>query len=393
MDILINPRLSQTTHNPRDVLVQVHDYLGGQGFFYTRQTVANYYVSLKTKPFVILAGPSGTGKSQLPRLFAAALGHADRCLTIPVRPDWTDPGDILAYPDLQGRYRRQALLRWILQAKADPENPYWVVLDEMNLAKVEYYLSDVLSIIETRRWEDGLILTDPLLGPLDVTALHPEDHDLVGLTWPQNLYLVGTINVDESTQSLSKRVLDRSNVIEINEVRLDWPEETAPIEPLSSVFQDFTTSEFLSSHDLGKAEKAILKTPMRWLGQVHTLMSKYDLPLGYRLRDEFAFYLLYRERIKELVAEGEALDRQFLQKILPKVYGVSPRLGKLLKEMMALLAPQAMKDLDLELIGLEDLEVRLKDPFRRKLPFPRSLEKLLLMYRRFEEEGFVSYWL
>ena len=79
----------QTQHHPRAILGQIHEYISGNGFFFTKQEIGNFFLSLKTKPFVILAGISGTGKTQLPRQFAAAIGAKANCCLIPVRPDWT----------------------------------------------------------------------------------------------------------------------------------------------------------------------------------------------------------------------------------------------------------------------------------------------------------------
>ena len=98
-------------------------------------------------------------------------------------------------------------------ADANPNRPYFVVLDEMNLARVEYYFSDFLSVIESRKWKDGKIVTSPVL-PESITNKH--------ITIPSNVYIIGTVNMDETTHPLSKKVLDRANTIEFNTVNLDY---------------------------------------------------------------------------------------------------------------------------------------------------------------------------
>lgn len=122
----------------RTTLAHIHEYISGQGFFYAKQDIANFFLALKTKPFVILSGISGSGKTQLVRQFAAALGYADHCTLIPVGADWTDSTDLLGYQDLQGNFRTRPLLDTILAAYAQPEAPFFAILDEMNLARVEY---------------------------------------------------------------------------------------------------------------------------------------------------------------------------------------------------------------------------------------------------------------
>jgi 5-methylcytosine-specific restriction enzyme B len=294
--------------------------------------------------------------------------------------------------DLQGHFRRQPLLHWVEKAQAEPDQPFFVILDEMNLARVEYYFSDFLSILETREKQGDRVVSDPLV-PASLWAVAPSAERWGALSLPDNLYLVGTVNMDETTYPFSRKVLDRANTIEMNEVRLDWPEPEQEIEPLKEVYNDLLRAPYVHARDLHPAEKRILAPAMQWLGQVNQLLREVELPLGYRVRDEVAFYLLNRLSIKELISEGEALDRQLVQKILPRVQGSAPRVGAVLPKLMHLLAPQPLVDLDLEQVSYADLYARLGDPRRKRLPFPFSLEKLLVMYRRFEEDGFTSFWL
>lgn len=381
-----------TPHNPRDILIHVHEYLSGQGFFYTRQAIANLYLSLKTKPFVILAGPSGTGKTQMVRLFAEALGHRDHCLLVPVRPDWADSSELLGYVDYQGVYRHKPLLNWVLRAHQRPEEPFFVILDEMNLARVEHYLSEFLSIIETRRWENGEIVTAPLLGLLP-EQLRPEDQRLAELGWPANLCLVGTVNMDETTFGLSPKVLDRAQVIEVSEVRLDWPASSEEIPPMEGVKADFLQTKFLQGNDLSEEDKLRLRPAMQWLQKVSAALAPVGLALGYRIRDELAFYLINRVAIRELISEGEALDRQLVQKILPRLQGASPRYGEVLPQLLALLHPEALKDVsDLRQVPFGTLREKVGPKTTQPRPFPQATDKLMAMYQRFEEGGFTTFW-
>ena len=121
--------------------------------------IENFYLSLKTKPFVILAGVSGTGKTKLVKLFAEALGATSangQFNLIPVRPDWSDPSDLLGYKDLTGAFRPGRLAEVLVEAskESNRNKPYFICLDEMNLARVEHYFSDLLSVIETQEWRN-----------------------------------------------------------------------------------------------------------------------------------------------------------------------------------------------------------------------------------------------
>ncbi|MEZ4826460.1 MAG: AAA family ATPase [Bacteroidia bacterium] len=381
------PAQTKTQHYARAVLSHIHEYISGQGFFFTKQDIANFYLSLKTKPFVILAGISGTGKTQLARQFAAAIGCKDNCTLIPVRPDWTDPSDLLGYRDISGKFRGQALFSAIIKAHQHPEEIFFVILDEMNLARVEHYLSDFLSIMETREKAGERVTTDPIL------TADMLDENLAGLPtgFPDNLYLIGTVNMDETTHPFSRKVLDRANSIEMNEVHLDWPAADEGIEPMDDVFNDFLISTYVQPRDVNEDEKQRMRGTLQFLTEVNEILKKADLQFGYRVRDEIAFYMLNRYEIRELVSEQEALDIQVMQKILPRIHGSSRRVGMVLYELIRKFAP-AHVDLPSGLYAAEIAE-KLGDPRRKGYKFPRTLEKLMLMFRRYEEDGFTSFWM
>lgn len=187
-----------------------------QGFIYPDWQLAQYITAVRTKPFVILAGITGTGKSRLPRLVAEQTGG--NAELIPVRPDWTDSADVLGYTDLQGTFRPGALLEVAHRAVGEDDAHHVCILDEMNLARVEHYFAEVLSRIEDRRpTEDGGYASAPLLpGPLS-----EEDAEWQRIHLPPNLALVGTVNMDESAHGFSRKVLDRAFTLELSDVALD----------------------------------------------------------------------------------------------------------------------------------------------------------------------------
>ena len=136
-------------------------YIKSKGFNYAGSLVENFYLGLKSKPFVILAGTSGTGKTRLVRLFAEAIQAEYKLVS--VRPDWSDSSDLFGHVDLNQKFVAGAIIDFVKQAELNPNKPYFLCLDEMNLARVEYYMSDILSAIETRRYESGMIITDPVV--------------------------------------------------------------------------------------------------------------------------------------------------------------------------------------------------------------------------------------
>lgn len=132
--------------------------MNAKGIYYSKETLSNFYISLKSKPFVILSGISGTGKSKLVRHFANAIGA--EFIPISVRPDWSDATELIGYKDLSQVFHPGSLTVAIQKAKQNPDKPFIVCLDEMNLARVEYYFSDFLSLIELRRNEEYGLLSE-----------------------------------------------------------------------------------------------------------------------------------------------------------------------------------------------------------------------------------------
>jgi hypothetical protein len=147
----------------KDTIKHVKEYIASKGYQYDGGIIENFYLSLKSKPFVILAGISGTGKTRLVKLFAEALGATSmngRYKMVAVRPDWSDSSDLFGHVDLNGKFVPGKIIEFVKTAELNNSKPYFLCLDEMNLARVEYYFSDVLSIIETREFVNGKIESD-----------------------------------------------------------------------------------------------------------------------------------------------------------------------------------------------------------------------------------------
>ena len=210
-DLPIGPN---PNYSDQELVSHIDSYISSKGFYYEKEEVENLFLSLKTKPFVILSGISGTGKTKIVQWFAESVGATEengQFTLIPVRPDWSDGSDLLGYVDIKGEFQEGPLTRVIREASNHRDMPYFVLLDEMNLARVEYYFSDILSVMESKRWEKGELLTSSIL---------PEETIGEHLGIPENLYFIGTVNMDETTHPFSKKVLDRANTIEFNRVNL-----------------------------------------------------------------------------------------------------------------------------------------------------------------------------
>jgi len=381
-----------------DRISRVKTYINNKGFRFPEGLIENLYLSLKTKPFVILAGVSGTGKTKLVKLFAEALGAVsqnNQFALIPVRPDWSDPSDLLGYKDLSGVFRPGHLAEVLVEA-SKPDNqskPYFICLDEMNLARVEYYFSDLLSIIETQEWKGDRIVTMPLINK---DTLATENQSIYGnLSLPDNVYLIGTVNMDETTHPFSKKVLDRANTIEFNYIDLmQFPDQVEPLDEPASVQASnaLLRSEYLQLIDAYGEHQQIVKNTTAKLAKVNDILEQIHSHVGFRIRDAVCFYMIYNERFG-LLSEDEAFDLQLSQKILPRVQGSSSSV----KRVLLLLMQEALgKRLSINTLLDDASEIYMKwstSEQEEAAKYPLSARKIAFMLRRLEEDGFTSYWL
>lgn len=285
------------------------------GGVYESSLLQRFHVALNhlsRKHFVLLTGISGTGKTRLAKAYAyAVLGFdslnrsAGNFHLIAVRPDWTEPAHLLGFVDaVSGRYQHTRFVEALLQASQNPARPVFVCLDEMNLAQPEHYFADVLSAMESG---EPIHLHD---GSKDV-GVPPS------IPWPDNLYIVGTVNMDETTRPFSPKVLDRANVIDMSAVEIET----------------FCTSLKARNPELvGVLDQALVDRFKR----LSAILAPHGLHFGYRVIEEIAKYVAFA------LGQGllaDALDVQIEQKVLTKVRG-GPEHEKMLNDLR-----EALKDL------------------------------------------------
>ena len=306
--------------------------LDATGFAYAPWRVAAFLTALRTRPFVLLAGPTGTGKTRLPLLVADAIGAA--LALVPVRPDWADGAETMGYTDLGRRFRAGAVLAAARRAAAEPQRPTLLVLDEMNLARPEHYLADVLSRLEQRR-------PDAPTAPLVPEASDPA---WAAVGWPPSLALVGTVNVDESTHAFSKKVLDRAFVLDLDAPDLGrWHAATASAPrlapwPASAFAPRATALAGLDPAGLSDDDRAVVERAVAAVSRVDALLG--GAALGYRTRDDVALFALHA---RDLVgtfrtADGrrvDPLDVAIAMKVLPRLDGSRASVGAALKALGA----------------------------------------------------------
>lgn len=275
----------------------IYQAISTSQFTFSKQITRDLHLNLTAlddKHFVLLSGISGTGKTQICRLYANAVYGLEFESTnpyfsiIPVRPDWTDSSALFGYySSFEKRYVKTEFLSVLLNALKEREKPHFILLDEMNLARVEYYLSDYLSAVESRK--------EVPLHQDDLVADIPKR-----IAIPPNVYLMGTINVDETTHSISDKVLDRAFVMTLSDVDFDsyW----------DKVDQDI---------------KGTLENEFQMLKKLHRTLSEYDLHFGYRSMKEMIYKLYANTQLQEehQTEPIDALDHVISEKVLTKIKG------------------------------------------------------------------------
>lgn len=385
-----NPTVVAPDHSVTDELARISDYIKTRGFSYEAGMIENFYLSLKTKPFVILAGTSGTGKTKLIKLFGEAIGATrenGQYLMVPVRPDWSDSSDLLGYLDLNGKFVPGAITNFICTAIGDLEKPYILCLDEMNLARVEYYFSDFLSVMETREKSNKRLKSTELLNPNLFGQDEAARSHYQGLHIPENLYLIGTVNMDETTFPFSKKVLDRANTIELSYVDLDLiiGQQKSPV--FNVVPNTFLKTEYLYLNECQDCEDILLET-ISTLKQINEVLGAGFAQFGYRVRDEICFYMVNNQK-NEVLEQNVAMDYCILQKILPRIQGSSMSIKDVLISLFAICAGTSNVLIERDNASAKMFEyLQVKNIFYRK-----SAEKIAFMTQRLEEDGFTSYWL
>lgn len=309
-----------------------------------------YLTALRTKPFMLLAGISGTGKSRIARQIAKACwkpGDADYgknnpsnfCL-VQVKPNWHDSTELLGYVSrISGtpKYVTGDFLPFIAKAWENLDIPHILCLDEMNLAPVEQYFAEYLSVIESRKLnEDGTITTDPIIKKNKedwyrlLTAELTDDDKLraqfldKGITLPPNLFVIGTVNMDETTFSFSRKVLDRAMTIEMNEVDLEGGLTKEEQNELGEIGNSIIGLA-VEGKDVYEEHKVYCDQVIDYLKKVNDELENTPFKIAYRTRNEFLLYAVNRKAFDKESSLETALDEMTSMKILPRIEGDSER--------------------------------------------------------------------
>ena len=373
-----------TNKSQKEVVEHMLNYIKSQGYIYDKELISNLYLSLKTKPFVILAGISGTGKSKIVRLFAESLGATvenNQFNMISVRPDWNDSTELIGYKNLESKFIKGKLTQIIEKASQNLDKPYFVCLDEMNLARVEYYLSDYLSVIESRRKVEDKIITDKLIYDSEINEEET-------LSLPENLYIVGTVNMDDTTFQFSRKVLDRANTIEFSEVNLENLFGENSVEDNFNknidVYNDFLKSTYLKIIDIEDEYRDYEIEINKKIIDINNILKKSQKQFAYRVRDEILFYMIENKKAN-LLDENEAFDYQIMQKVLPTISGSENSVKETLVNLFNFVCEK-------EILNDSDIEEAEQFLNSQDIKYKKSAEKIIYMLKGYNYDGYASYW-
>ena len=333
-----------------------------------------YLTAVKSKPFLLLAGISGTGKSRIVRELARACWDVDseeykahkpkNFEMVQVKPNWHDSGELIGYVSrVSGKADFVAgdFLKFVAKAWEDLETPYFLCLDEMNLAPVEQYFAEYLSVVESRkRNEEGMVVSDPIIYPQyeherdentgeliskewyknlvkELLAECPTEKSFAlnkqfmseGISLPQNLVVIGTVNMDETTFSFSRKVLDRAMTIEMNEVNL-YGGLTDRHEVIGKIGNNELVGTAVEGVDVYGENKEVCDTAIGYLAKLNEILEGTPFKVAYRTRNEFLLYVVNnlpycKDKEGNELPQGfviaRALDEITSMKILSRIEG------------------------------------------------------------------------
>jgi 5-methylcytosine-specific restriction protein B len=352
------------------------------GLVYSDKLITRFVSSLITKPFVILTGLSGSGKTQLAQAYVQWICQEEsQYRIIPVGADWTNREPLLGYPNAlkPEEYVKpdSGVIDLILQANLNPELPHFLILDEMNLSHVERYFADFLSVMESNE-------EIPLYADGTVDNGVPSK-----LKVPANLFIIGTVNIDETTNMFSPKVLDRANTIEfrINNSEmegflgktneLNMKALLAQGANMAQSFISLSNNKSFTTKDLGEINKTLLN----FFGE----LQKTGAEFGYRSASEILRLINQLDTLDNKLSSSEKLDIAIMQKLLPKLHGSRRKLCLILETLGSFCLTEDVKVVK-DVFEKDDF-----DYYSKEVLYPLSLEKIARMYKGAVDNGFASY--
>ena len=352
------------------------------GLKFSDKQIVRFVSSLLTKPFVILTGLSGSGKTKLAQAFCQWISEdKTQYRIVPVGADWTNREPLLGYPNGLNPEEYitpdSGVLDLIIEA-AKGENdkkPYFLILDEMNLSHVERYFADFLSIMESK---DKISLYSGSSRKSPAGFVIPNE-----VAWPSNLFIIGTVNIDETTYMFSPKVLDRANTIEFRLEEQDMQSyfDTHAAVDLNTLSGQGALSAFSFLQASSSAEFNDSDGVSVVLINFFKELKKVGAEYGYRTASEMLVLIANLKKLDNNLKDAECIDIAVMQKLLPKLHGSR---SKILKTLEALTALCLIDSTNFIINNYQEVD-------SSNVQFPIAFEKLTRMYNNAMDNGFTSY--
>ena len=352
------------------------------GLRFNKNQITKFTASLLTKPFVILTGLSGSGKTKLAQAFVKWIcEREEQYRIVPVGADWTNRDPLLGYtnalkPEEYVKPDNKAL-DLILDALENPELPYFLILDEMNLSHVERYFADFLSTMESKE-------------AIPLHANEMSDNKVPGkLDFPPNLFIIGTVNIDETTNMFSPKVLDRANTIEFRVTKDEMGEFLENIKDINMAALTGKgagmAKSFLEMAKETNFPSANTDEINVTLVRFFETLKKVGAEFGYRSATEMLRLMNQLSVLDIKLTTHQKLDIAIMQKLLPKLHGSRRKLCPVLETLGTLCIQGDVK------IITDVFENNTFDYEGAHVLYPLSLEKISRMYRSAIDNGFASF--
>jgi 5-methylcytosine-specific restriction endonuclease McrBC GTP-binding regulatory subunit McrB len=383
-----------------------------EGLHYTPWQQAVFFTALQTKGFVILSGISGTGKTKIAQAFSAALpqpadGRNVEFLT--VRPDWRDSKSLLGYHNpITDRYEWTPFLRFLLRASESWESgdglAWFVILDEMNLAHVEHYFAELLSLLESGRDRDGWTRE-----AIQLPSNGDADSPPASLKLPPNLHIIGTVNLDETTHAFSPKVLDRAFAMELVEVSFSgFPFATANGASLDEQEQTALLDAFSINGTFPRIEHGTIveriqqdARPRDWLESLNQQLRPAYMHFGYRVFDEILAFVdlgMKNGLFNALGPGGDPLfapfDAAVQMKVLPKFHGSRAKLeDPLIRVLGWCLDPLNPDTTTIRQVVAQAMTAEAMEAMLQQLPyhFPHTAHRAIRLLWTAQVDGFAAF--
>lgn len=368
-----------------DFIKEFYEAANAAGLKYDLNLVKRFVCALLAKPFVVLTGLSGSGKTKLAQAFAQWIAIKDTYRIVPVGADWVNNEKLLGYPNALDPNNYilpdTGVLKLMIDANDNPTVPFFLVLDEMNLSHVERYFADFLSAMESsgtiKLYDGKKRMAD------DGTPVPP------ALPFPKNLFVIGTMNVDETTHMFSPKVLDRAQVIEFRVTEsqmasyLDNPKKLKMEEVVGKGL--VYAGSFLNFHNNPCVLEEGDKTPVNSaLNLFFPALAELGSEFAFRTAHEVILFCSYARKAN--LSVEESIDAAIMQKLLPKLHGSRRRLALPLEAFWGFCRKDGKTE-TLADVCKKDATVKVTDVSK----FFVSAEKIKRLYKAAEANGFASY--